>query len=113
MSEKKGPTGTPGRAESFSARLRRDLKDPEFAKAFEEHYLDAVIAEKLHALREKRHLTQKQLAAKAGMAQNAVSRIEKGENSLTLRTVQRLAGALGCVVELDFKPVKGRPLAAA
>ncbi|HXT01437.1 MAG TPA: helix-turn-helix transcriptional regulator [Elusimicrobiota bacterium] len=106
MSGKKG-------SESFNARLKRDLKDPEFAKAFEELYLDAVIAEKLQALREKRHLTQKQLADKAGMAQNAVSRIEKGENSLTLRTVQRLAGALGCVVELEFKPVKGRPLAAA
>jgi len=106
MSRKKSARGVMAGSESFNAILRRDLKNPKYAKAFHEHYLAAVIADKLYALREKRHLTQKQLAAKAGMAQHALSRIEQGEKGLTLRTVQRLAYALGCVVELEFKPMK-------
>jgi len=85
--------------------LRRDLKDPEFRKAFEAHCLEATVAERIYQLREKRHLTQKELASKAGMAQNSVSRIEKGENSLTLRTVQRVAAALGYSVAVEFRPM--------
>lgn len=100
-------------AETLRAGLQRDLKDHKFREAFEAHYLEAVIAEKMHELREKRHMTQKQLANRAGMAQNAVSRIEKGENSLTLRTVQRVAAALGYIVEVEFKPAKRRALAVA
>lgn len=100
-------------AETLRAGLQRDLKDPKFREAFEAYYLEAVIAEKMHELREKKHLTQKQLADKVGMAQNAVSRIEKGENSMTLRTVQRVAAALGYVVEVEFKPARRRSLAIA
>jgi len=92
-------------AETLSERLGKDLKDPDFREAFEGFYLEALIAEKVQELREKRHWTQKQLAARAGMKQHAVSRIEKGEISLTLRTVQRVAKALGCAVEVDFKPL--------
>ncbi|MEK7382749.1 MAG: helix-turn-helix transcriptional regulator [Elusimicrobiota bacterium] len=99
--------------QSLDDRLKKDLRDPEFKARFEDFYLEAVIAEKLHDLREKRHLTQKQLAAKVGMAQNAVSRLENGEHSMTLRTVQRIAAALGYAVLVDFKPMKrGAPAVA-
>lgn len=100
-------------AVTLDARLQKDLKDPEFREAFEAYYLEALIAEKVHELRAKKRLSQKQLADKAGMAQNAVSRIEKGENSLTLRTVQRVAAALGCAVVVEFKPTKKHALAMA
>ena len=58
-------------------------------------------------------MTQKQLAAKAGMAQNAVSRMENGKHSVTLRTVQRIAAALGYAVIVDFKSMKRGMLAVA
>jgi len=114
MSKAKESTGgLMAGAETLRAGLKRDLHDPKFRQAFEAHYLEALIAEKMHALREKQHMTQKQLAHKAGMAQNAVSRIESGENSLTLRTVQRVAAALGYIVQVKFKPAKRRSLAVA
>lgn len=100
-------------AETLGTRLQRDLKDPEFRAAFEEFYLEAEIAEQLHRLRERLHLTQKQLAAKAHMQQNAVSRIEKGENSLTLRTVQKVASAMGYKVVVGFKPLRRRAVVLA
>jgi DNA-binding XRE family transcriptional regulator len=100
-------------SETLRSGLQKELKDRKFKEAFEAHYLEAIIAEKMHLMREKRHLTQKQLADRVGMAQNAVSRIEKGENSLTLRTVQRVAAALGYIVEIEFKPSKKKSLAVA
>lgn len=93
-------------AQSLDERLSKELKDADFRESFEAHYLESLVAEKLHKLREKKHLTQKGLAVKAHMQQNAVSRIEKGENSLTLRTVQKVAAAMGYKVIVDFKPVK-------
>lgn len=90
----------------FKARLKRDLRNPEFRKAFSGYYLDAEVAERLYKLRRNLRLTQKELAARAKLQQNAVSRIEKGVNSLTLRTVQKVATALGCRVVVDFVPVR-------
>lgn len=106
MSKGKGRSELLAGAQSLEERLGKELKDPDFREAFEGYYLEAVIAEKLHGLREKKHMTQKQLAARAHMQQNAVSRIEKGENSLTLRTVQKMAAALGYRVVVDFQPVR-------
>ncbi len=44
------------------------------------------------------HLTQKNLAGKAGLGQAEVSKIERGRNRPTLDTYSRLAAALGLEV---------------
>jgi len=44
------------------------------------------------------HLTQKELAEKAGLGQAEVSKIERGRKSPTLDTYSRLAAALGLEV---------------
>jgi transcriptional regulator with XRE-family HTH domain len=41
------------------------------------------------------HLTQAQLAARAGVAQEEISRIERGRKSPTIDTYARIAAALG------------------
>ena len=92
-------------AQRLEDRLNRDLKDPVFRKAFVDFYLEAEVAERLYKLRGSLRMTQKQLAARARMKQNAVSRIEKGANSLTLRTVQKVAAALGYRAVVDFVPL--------
>jgi len=45
------------------------------------------------------NLTQGELEARAGLAHNAVSRIEKEEVSPRLETVEKLAGAMGVSIE--------------
>ena len=42
-----------------------------------------------------RKLTQDQLAQKAGVHQATIARIESGDNNLTVRTLTRVAAALG------------------
>jgi ribosome-binding protein aMBF1 (putative translation factor) len=51
-------------------------------------------------LREKRGLTQAQLAQRCGVDQADISRIEHGSTSPTARTLQRIADALDADVRL-------------
>ncbi len=58
----------------------------------------------LRELREERLLTQEALAAKAGVAESAVSRIERGAHRPRFGTIARLAAALG----LDPRELRAR-----
>ena len=49
---------------------------------------------RLKELRESKFLTQRELAAKAGVGEATVVRIERGQQTPTFRTIKRLAAAL-------------------
>jgi transcriptional regulator with XRE-family HTH domain len=55
---------------------------------------------KLRALREERGLSQRELAGQAGISANAISLIERDENSPSVATLQSLAQAL--VVKMSY-----------
>ena len=67
-----------------------------FAQAYD-------IAMQVIALREQHGLTQAELAARTGIDQADISRIERGSTSPTARTLQRIAEALDA--ELRLVPV--------
>jgi transcriptional regulator with XRE-family HTH domain len=50
--------------------------------------------DKLRAARERRFLTQQQLADKAGTSKANISRLESGEQNARMSTIVRLAAAL-------------------
>ncbi len=50
--------------------------------------------------RHELHLTQAQLAVRAGVAQEEISRIERGRKSPTMDTFARIAAALGLQPQL-------------
>lgn len=58
------------------------------------------IAVQVIELREKHGLTQAELAARCGIDQGDISRIERGATSPTARTLQRIAEALEADVRL-------------
>src|SRR5450755_1725340 len=71
--------------------------------SFIDSHLAKGIAYQIRATRERQGLTQKELADRAGMKQNAISRIESpGYGQLSLKTLRRVASALdvGLVVRL-------------
>ncbi|MFF9310657.1 helix-turn-helix domain-containing protein [Streptomyces sp. NPDC014748] len=49
-------------------------------------------------------MTQSQLAARAGMTQAAVSRLEHGGSTPTIPLLERLAAALDSTLHLDIAP---------
>lgn len=49
-------------------------------------------------------LTQKQLAEITGIAQADISKMDNGNASPSLRTLQRLASGMGTVLKIEFVP---------
>lgn len=50
------------------------------------------------SMRERRGITQTQLAEATGLSQSGLSRIERGRRELTLSNMRRIAKALNCTV---------------
>ena len=63
---------------TFRSRLREDLKDPEFKAHYQEERQALKLALQIAKLREKKGLSQQQMAKLMGTSQQAVSRIESG-----------------------------------
>ena len=60
------------------------------------------LAIELRALREKKGLSQRQLAELVGTTQSAIARLEGGRISPSLPTLDRIAAALGAEVTVTF-----------
>ena len=92
-----------GKVRTFRSRLREDLKDPVFKEHYQEERQALKLAMKIVKLREKKGLSQQQMAKLMGTSQQAVSRIESGEyEGFTLKTLEKIAEATGTKVKIEF-----------
>ena len=83
--------------------MREDLKDPEFKALYQEELQALMLAMKIAKLREKKGLSQQQLAKLMGTSQQAISRIESGDyEGFTLKTLEKIAEATGTRVKIEF-----------
>ena len=82
--------------------LNEELKDPEFAKAWEQTELEYQIKRMLISARIENNMTQKELAEKSGVRQSNISRIEKGVCVPTLTTLNELAKGLGKKLRIEL-----------
>ena len=71
--------------------------------------MDMRIGERLAQVRKRRNLSQKELAAKAGLTYWAVSRIECGTRDPWFSTVQRLVRALDMPLSDFMAPIDTEP----
>ena len=62
--------------------------------------------ELIRQARERHGLSQKRLALRAGTDQAAISRIERGETSPSLETIERLMAAMGERLSMRSEPVE-------
>ncbi|MGC9599611.1 MAG: helix-turn-helix transcriptional regulator [Minisyncoccia bacterium] len=75
----------------FEKVLKEELKNPAFRKGFTEEVNRLRLAYQIKVLRQKKNMTQKQVAAKASMPQSVVARIESGKHPVSLATLYRIA----------------------
>ena len=95
-----------GKVRTFQSRLREDIKDPEFKAHYQEERQALKLAMKIAELRDKKGLSQQQLAKLMGTSQQAISRIESGEyEGFTLKTLEKIAEATGMRVNIEFVAV--------
>ena len=92
-----------GKVRTFRSRLIEDLKDPEFKAHYQEECQALKLALKISKLREKKGLSQQQLAELMGTSQQAISRIESGNyDGFTLKTLEKIADATGTRIKIEF-----------
>jgi len=80
--------------------LAEQMKDPEFAEAYEAFGKELRLAIALAQAREARNMTQRDLAALTGIKQPMIARIEKGQ-SPSLTTLAKIAAALNASVNIS------------
>ena len=59
------------------------------------------LANVLYHIRQEQGLTQRNAAERAGLKQQAISRLEKAASNIQLSTLQRYLGALGYSIEIN------------
>ncbi len=80
-------------------------KSSEFRKAYDEETSMLKLAYKISQLRKHRHITQSELAKRAGTTQQNISRLEDFNNTqVTLHTLIKLAKALHAKLNIDLIP---------
>lgn len=86
--------------------------DPRLAREVDEILSEMRLEQDLAALREKRKLTQRQVAKLLGTSQPYVAKLESGRvKNLGVATLVKYAQALGGTVSVQIKP-RGHPMAA-
>ena len=91
-----------------NTKLERQERDVAFARLLEEIRGERLVKRGLHgeiaAARRRKGLTQAELARRVGTTQAAIARLERHGALPRMRTLQRLADALGArlVVKLEF-----------
>ena len=96
--------------------LERQLEDPEMKDLVDRELATLRLGAAIARIREKHHLTQTQLAARAGMSASKISAIESSPKNIELATLIRIATALGYEFKAEFVPTRAkrrRHLAAA
>ena len=90
-------------ARRFRDYLNEQLRDPDVRKAYQEEGFFVELAIQIVRLREQRGLSQRELAHRLQTSQQTISRLESPRNSsLSLRTLVKLAHALGKDVRVQF-----------
>lgn len=97
---------------SFNKKLQEKLKDPEFAKYYEEEKILLDVALKIAQERERKGLTQSELAKKAHLTQQQVSKLESGASS-NVMTLLKVCKALHLRLFLGNEEQKGTRMRTA
>lgn len=88
--------------DDFDKYLATQLEDPEFRAEWEAHELEHRLTMMLLEARSEQNLTQAELAARTGIRQSNISRIEKGQSAPSIMTLARIARGLGKKLQIQF-----------
>ena len=90
----------------FNDLLKREMRNKEFAEAYNALEKDYSLAREFISLRKDKDLTQMELAKLAGTSQSAIARLESGSyKNLSLSFIRKVAAALHAVPEIHIKRI--------
>ncbi len=86
----------------FDDFLNEQLEDPEFKEEYDALEPEFAVMQAIQQARIEIGLTQKQLSERTGISQADISRLECGTANPSIKTLQRVAVALGKQVQINF-----------
>ena len=92
------------RAERVDEHLKEKIKDPYFKELYELEEQKLAIVKRIIAYRIKNKLNQNQLAKRAGVTQQHISKIENGEFS-NITTLAKILLFVGFAVQIKAIPI--------
>lgn len=94
--------------ETINDFFEEQMKDPEFAKAWEEIQPEMNVIRAIVEARESSNITQQELSKRTGIAQAEISKIERGTRNPSIKLLQRLADGMDMVLNVTFTPKGAR-----
>lgn len=88
----------------FDDFLKEQLKDAEIKAEYEALEPEFAIIQAMIDARKLKGITQKELSERTGIAQGDISKLENGNGNPSIKTLQRLAKAMGMSVKIEFVP---------
>lgn len=86
--------------------LSNQLKNQEFEEQWDNLEVEYQLIKAIIDGRTEKNLTQKELSNLTGITQGDISKIENGNANPSVRTLDRLANALGKKLKISFEQVK-------
>lgn len=87
---------------NFNDYLAQQMETPEFKEEYEALEPEFAIIQAIIDARKSFGITQKELSQKSGIAQGDISKLENGNANPSVRTLQRLAAAMGKTLKIEF-----------
>lgn len=88
--------------DDFEKYLEQQLQDENFKKEWDALEPEFAIIQAMIDARAEKGLTQKELSERSGIAQGDISKLENGNANPSVRTLQRLANAMGKTLKIEF-----------
>ena len=82
--------------------LDEQLKNPEFKKEYDALEPEFALIRAILDARREKGITQKELSERTGIAQGDISKLENGNANPSVKTLKRVAAALGKKVKIEF-----------
>lgn len=86
----------------FKDFLSEQLENEDFRKEYEALEPEFTIIQAMIDARNSKGITQKELSARSGIAQSDISKLENGNANPSIKTLQRLAKAMGMSLKIEF-----------
>ncbi len=82
--------------------LDEQLENPEFKKEYDTLEPEFALIRAILDARREKGITQKELSERTGIAQSDISKLENGSANPSVKTLKRVAAALGKKVKIEF-----------
>ena len=87
---------------TFRDSLNKRMESESFRKEYEDIQPEMDIIRAIVKARKEQQITQAELAARTGIAQADIRKLENGNANPSIKTLKRLASGLGCRLKIEF-----------